>query len=227
MSKSNEIKYLVFDIESVPDAALIRRVKYSDQDMDDVSAVRRYQEEILNNSGGTTFFIPATFQYPVSICIAKVKEDFTIDELVSLDEPQFRPSEMTRLFWLGIENVYNKASIVSFNGRGFDIPLMEFMAFRYGFTAKRHFKDKFASRFSKKLFGDLIEDKWNKKLIGLSASLPTEKEMLDIYAYILNFHSYNLFYNLDSYEQLSLWSLYCLLLYHQKSNLYDLLLHPK
>ena len=42
----------------------------------------------------------------------------------------------------------------------------------------------FASRFSKKLFGDLLEDKWNKKLIGVSLSLPTEKEMLDTFASI-------------------------------------------
>ncbi len=42
----------------------------------------------------------------------------------------------------------------------------------------------FASRFSKKLFGDLLEDKWNKKLIGVSSSLPTEKEMLDTFASI-------------------------------------------
>jgi len=48
------------------------------------------------------------------------------------------------------------------------------------------FYDKFASRFSKKLFGELIEDKWNKKLIGLSRSLPTEKEMLNTYAKIIS-----------------------------------------
>jgi hypothetical protein len=51
---------------------------------------------------------------------------------------------------------------------------------------KQALYDKFASRFSKKLFGDLIEDKWNKKLIGLSASLPTEKEMLNVYAKIVS-----------------------------------------
>ena len=44
--------------------------------------------------------------------------------------------------------------------------------------------NKFATRFSKKLYGDLIEDKWNKKLIGLSVSLPTEKEMLSTYGSI-------------------------------------------
>ncbi|MFX1420137.1 MAG: hypothetical protein ACFE9N_14565 [Promethearchaeota archaeon] len=45
---------------------------------------------------------------------------------------------------------------------------------------------KFASRFNKKLYGDLIEDKWNKKLIGLSKTLPTEKEMLNTYAKVIS-----------------------------------------
>jgi hypothetical protein len=43
---------------------------------------------------------------------------------------------------------------------------------------------RFASRFGQKLFGELIEDKWNKKLIGLNEVLPTEKEMLNINASI-------------------------------------------
>ena len=147
MIHPDEIKYLVFDIESVPDAELIRKVKYPGAELDDVAAVRRFQEEILEGSGGTTYFIPVTFQYPVSICIAKVREDYTLAEIVSLDEPRFRPAEMTRLFWEGVETVYKNAALVTFNGRGFDLPLMELMAFRYGVKAPRHFKDKFASRF--------------------------------------------------------------------------------
>ncbi len=42
----------------------------------------------------------------------------------------------------------------------------------------------FANRFSNKLYGELLEDKWNKKLIGLNVSLPTEQEMLETYATI-------------------------------------------
>ncbi|MBD3255966.1 MAG: hypothetical protein GF383_12800, partial [Candidatus Lokiarchaeota archaeon] len=47
-----------------------------------------------------------------------------------------------------------------------------------------HVFEKFASRFSKKLYGNLIEDKWNKKLIGLNVSLPTEKDFLNNYSSI-------------------------------------------
>ncbi len=144
---TEEVKYLVFDIESIPDGKLVKKVKYYDQDITESEAVLKYQEEILANTNGTTNFIPVTFHFPISICIAKVRHDFTLKEVVLLDEPEFRSDEMVRLFWNGIENQYKDASLVTFNGRGFDIPLLELMAFRYGFTAKRHFKDKFASRF--------------------------------------------------------------------------------
>lgn len=146
MKNFQDIKYLVFDVESVPDARLIKTVKYQGEDIDEKSAVTKFQEEILKSTNGESNFIPVTFQNPVSLVVAKVRGDFTLDEIVSLDEPYFRPSEITRLFWIGIEELYGHASFVTFNGRGFDVPLLELMAYRYGFSAKRHFKDKFAGR---------------------------------------------------------------------------------
>ncbi len=142
-----ETKYLVFDVESVPDSKLIKKVRYPEENFTEAEAVAEYRKYLLEQSGGTSDFIPATFQYPVAICIAKVREDFTLQDIVSLDEPNFRAKDMTRLFWHGIENLYDHASFVTFNGRGFDIPLLELMAYRYGITAKRHFKDKFAGRY--------------------------------------------------------------------------------
>ncbi len=147
MSKNyDEIKYLVFDVESIPDGSLIHKVKYPEEEIKAHDAVIKYQQEILEGSNGSTDFIPVTFQYPVSICIGKVAEDFSLIDIVVLDKPEYRASEMTRLFWHGVENLYNHASMVTFNGRGFDIPLLELMAYRYGFSAKRHFKDKWAGR---------------------------------------------------------------------------------
>ncbi len=40
---------------------------------------------------------------------------------------------------------------------------------------------KFAIRFTKKLYGQLIENKWNKEMIGLSDSVPTEQKFLNNY----------------------------------------------
>jgi hypothetical protein len=47
---------------------------------------------------------------------------------------------------------------------------------------KEKISQKFSNRFSQKLYGELLEDKWNKKLIGLSTSLPTDRELLNSYA---------------------------------------------
>ncbi|MFW6272327.1 MAG: hypothetical protein ACOC2U_00940 [bacterium] len=44
--------------------------------------------------------------------------------------------------------------------------------------------NKFAKRFSQKLYGNLLENKWNKKMIGLNETLPTDKEYLNTYATI-------------------------------------------
>ena len=144
---NDDIKYLVFDVESVPDPVLIKKVRYPDEDLDERQVVEKYRQEIMEASNGASEFIPVTFQYPVSVTVAKVREDFTFSDVVCLDDPHFRPGELTRLFWLGVESLYSKASLVTFNGRGFDIPLLELMAYRYGITAKRHFKDKFAGRY--------------------------------------------------------------------------------
>ena len=141
------VKYLVFDIESVPDGELIKKVRYPKEDISAAEAISRYQAELLESSDGASNFIPVTFQYPVSLCIAKVDESFCIKEIVSLDEPEFRAAEIAQKFWFGIETLYKNASLVTFNGRGFDVPLMELMAYRYGIQAKRHFTDKFGTRF--------------------------------------------------------------------------------
>ena len=141
------VKYLVFDIESVPDGELIKKVRYPKEEISAAEAIERYRKELLETSDGASDFIPVTFQIPVSLCIAKVSDDFSIKEIVSLDEPEFRASEIARKFWFGCETLYKNASLVTFNGRGFDVPLMELMAYRYGIPAKRHFTDKFGTRF--------------------------------------------------------------------------------
>lgn len=122
-------RYFVFDIESVADGALVASTRYPGEGLSELEAVARYRAERMERYN--TDFIPYTFQIPVSVVVAKVGGDFRLLEIVALDSPEYRPHVITDKFWRGWE-AYNRPTLVSFNGRSFDIPLMELAAYRYG-----------------------------------------------------------------------------------------------
>jgi hypothetical protein len=123
------VRYLVFDVESVADGELVAKVRYPGENMEPADAVARYRAELLEKYGND--FIPYTFQVPVSIVVAKLDGAFHLLDLVAIDEPEFRSHIMTEHFWRGWES-YGRPTLISFNGRTFDIPLLELAAFRYG-----------------------------------------------------------------------------------------------
>lgn len=123
------VRYLVFDLETVADGQLVSRLRYGAEKLSAEEAVARYRGELMEKYESD--FIPYTFQIPVSAAIAKVASDYRLIDLVVLDEPQFRPHVITEHFWRGWEK-YNRPTLVSFNGRTFDIPVLELAAFRYG-----------------------------------------------------------------------------------------------
>lgn len=123
------VHYLVFDTESVADRELVARLRYPGEQLAPEEAVRRYRAELMEKYEKD--FIPYTFQFPVSVVVAKVTADFHLIDLVALDEPEYRPHVIAEHFWRGWEK-YRRPTLVSFNGRMFDIPLLELAAFRYG-----------------------------------------------------------------------------------------------
>lgn len=125
------VSYLVFDIESVADGQLVSKIRYPGEKIPPAEAIERYCAERLEQTGSE--FIPYTFHVPVSVAIIKIAIDFRIIDIVTLDTPQYRPHIITKHFWDGWK-AYQPATLVSFNGRTFDIPLMELAAFRYGIS---------------------------------------------------------------------------------------------
>jgi predicted PolB exonuclease-like 3'-5' exonuclease len=133
----NSIRYLVFDIESIADAPLVAKLRYGGQGLEPAEAVRRWRAELLQKHDSD--FVPYTYQIPISVAVGKVTADFHLADVVLLDDPQFRPHVITENFWRGWEK-YNRPTLVSFNGRGFDIPLLELSAFRYGLSVPGWFQ---------------------------------------------------------------------------------------
>lgn len=131
-----KLKYLLFDVESIADGAMISKTRYPGQGLSPDQAVALFRQELLDEAGRD--FIPFTYHLPISLVIAKLRDDFSLIEIVSLDEPQYRPEMITRNFWLGWER-YGQPTWVTFNGRSFDLPLMELSAFRFGVSVPAWF----------------------------------------------------------------------------------------
>src|SRR5688572_400662 len=105
------VRYLVFDVESVADGALVAKLRFPGEKLDAKEGVARYRAELMAKFEND--FIPYTFQVPTSIVAAKISADFELIDLVALDEPQFRPHVMTEHFWRGWEK-YGRPTLVSF-----------------------------------------------------------------------------------------------------------------
>jgi predicted PolB exonuclease-like 3'-5' exonuclease len=125
--------FLVVVAESVPDGKLLSAVKYPGEGLTPEEAVERAQAE----ARGSGDFIPVSFHVPVAACVARVGADFALVGFKCLDEPQFRPREIVKQFWFGVSHYHSRdrAKLVTFNGRGSDMPLMELAAFRHGVPA--------------------------------------------------------------------------------------------
>ena len=144
--------FLVIDTESVPDGDLIARVKYPGDKLTADEAIERARTEARVASPTGSDFLPVTFQVPVAACAIRVGLDFRMQKLSCLDSPHYRQNEVVKKFWWGLD--FYKAKLVTFNGRGFDVPLMELAAFRNGINIGEHIR-KSRNRYNGGL--DLLE----------------------------------------------------------------------
>jgi predicted PolB exonuclease-like 3'-5' exonuclease len=157
---STDVYYLAFDVESVADAALVSRLRYPGEGLKPAAALARYRGELMEAHGSD--FVPYTFQFPISIAVGKISADFHLLDIATLDDPQFRPHVITENFWRGWEK-YRRPTLVSFNGRTFDLPLLELAAFRYGISVPSWFNlaaksfEQYRNRFNMEAHFDLQE----------------------------------------------------------------------
>jgi 3'-5' exonuclease len=129
---------LVFDIETVPDVALGRRL-YGLDGLDDAQvakamfALRRQGHAAAGRSGTLGEFLPPEQQRVVAIsCALRSREGFTVWSLGDLTTPE---AELVQRFFEGIAKF--SPDLVSWNGSGFDLPVLTYRALLHGVQASR------------------------------------------------------------------------------------------
>lgn len=130
------VSYLIFDIEAIADGDLVSRIRYPGEDLLGPVALARYRAELLAENGKD--ILPVTYMLPISVAVAKVDAEFQLLDLVTLDAPEYRPAVIAKNFWQGW-NHYGRPTLVTFNGRGYDLPVLELAAFRYGYQVPAWF----------------------------------------------------------------------------------------
>ena len=121
---------LVFDIETVPDVDLGRRL-YGLEGLADAQVAKAMFALRRQHSGGE--FLPPEQQRVVAIaCALRSGEAFRIWSLGELGSSE---GELIQRFFNGIENY--SPNLVSWNGSGFDLPVLTYRALLSGAQAGR------------------------------------------------------------------------------------------
>jgi hypothetical protein len=124
---------LVFDIETVPDVALGRRL-YGLQGLADAEVAKAMFALRRQDSGGE--FLPLEQHRVVAIsCVLRSREGLKVWSLGDLGSPE---GELIERFFDGIEKF--SPDLVSWNGSGFDLPVLNYRALLTGVQAPRYWE---------------------------------------------------------------------------------------
>ena len=126
------IPLLVFDIETVPDVAGIRRVHDIGDAIDDAGVLDWFLQRRRATTGSD--FAPLHLQKVVAIACAL--RDAAGIRVWSIGDPGDPEPELIRRFFDGVEKY--TPQLVSWNGGGFDLPVLNHRALIHGITASRY-----------------------------------------------------------------------------------------
>jgi len=124
---------LVFDIETVPDVELGRRL-YDAGDLDDAAVAKIMF--FKQRQARQTNFLPLPQHRIVAISVVLRSGDDL--HVYSLGDLQSSESELVKRFYDGLERY--APELVSWNGSGFDLPVLNYRALRHGVTAERYWE---------------------------------------------------------------------------------------
>lgn len=136
-----QMSYLVYDIESIVDKKLLNEILHAGENLSDDEVYKQEVAKVLEEKGNT--FLNPSFHVPVCLAAIAVDKDLQPLKIGLLGEKT--PATIVKHFW----DMYNRFNFipVDFNGRGYDMRLLELWAFREGITIHYKHFDKFGTRY--------------------------------------------------------------------------------
>jgi predicted PolB exonuclease-like 3'-5' exonuclease len=122
---------LAFDIETVPDCAGIRRLYGLPEDLPD-GEVAEIAFQKRRTQTGSDFLPPQLQRVVVISCV--LREEAGV-KVFSLGEPEATEAAAIQRFYDGIEKLVPQ--LVSWNGGGFDLPVLNYRALIHGLAAAK------------------------------------------------------------------------------------------
>ncbi len=152
----------VFDCETIPDTELIKKEYSFNEDLDELNLSLKAMSLQEAKNGST--FLPVPYHKVVAIS-AVIADDFgNFKKVNSIDGENEK--EMIENFLNFIDR--HNPKLISFNGRGFDIPMLFIRALKYNLSCPAYFEqdnqmlnktkwENYRSRYSEQFHIDLLE----------------------------------------------------------------------
>src|SRR2546427_1100227 len=149
------VHFAIFDVETRIDKALVKAVLHRHEEIGDEEAYERTRAQIVARSRTGEDFFPVAFHVPVSIVIGEVNDERVLTGVQVLGADGYSEAGIVHEFWDRLERF--RGTLVTFNGRNFDLPVLELAALRHGCVMPRYFKGGFRYRYSDEAHYDLYE----------------------------------------------------------------------
>jgi predicted PolB exonuclease-like 3'-5' exonuclease len=160
---------LVFDIETIPDVPGLRRLRNLDATLANAEVAELAFQQRRAQVGHD--FLPLHLQRVVSIsCVLRAREAFRV---WSLSAPALTEAEMIQRFFDGIEKF--TPQIVSWNGGGFDLPVLHYRGLIHGVAAPRYWD------LGEGDYADSRDFKWNNYISRYHARHLDLMDLLALY----------------------------------------------
>jgi predicted PolB exonuclease-like 3'-5' exonuclease len=147
------MRYTIVDIETRIEKNLVRVVYFPHTDITEEEAYQQVRQRLQKEQGSD--FFPLSFHVPISIAVGQVNEERLLTAVETLHESDYGEEALVRSFWQRLERF--PGTLVTFNGRNFDLPVLELQALKYGCSAPRYFGSKTRNRYAEEGHYDLYD----------------------------------------------------------------------